>query len=252
MILEDYHGLVFQLQHFSVNDGEGVRTTIFMTGCPLRCKWCCNPESWDLKAGISSREISVEVIKAEIKRQMVFYRHSNGGITYSGGEPTCQAEFLSRMVNVFYDMGLHQTIETCGYFDWDRVRDILAKLDFMFVDIKHMDSRTHESLTGKGNRLILQNIKNMGKLGKDMVIRIPLIKGINDDKENITKTAKFVYQNVPGGKIELLPYHSLGNYKYDSLGLGEYKHNFTTPSRKDIERAKRIIENIGVETVEYK
>ncbi|HOO13176.1 MAG TPA: glycyl-radical enzyme activating protein, partial [Bacillota bacterium] len=100
--------------------------------------------------------------------------------------------------------------------------------------------------------LILQNIKNMGKLGKDMVIRIPLIKGINDDKENITKTAKFVYQNVPGGKIELLPYHSLGNYKYDSLGLGKYKHDFITPNRKDIERVKRIIENIGVKTVEYK
>jgi pyruvate formate lyase activating enzyme len=252
MVLEEHNGLVFHLQHFSVNDGEGVRTTIFMAGCPLRCKWCCNPESWDLKPGASSREMSVEEIKTEIKRQMVFYRHSGGGITYSGGEPTCQAEFLGGMVNVFYDMGLHQTIETCGYFEWDDVKDILAKIDFIFVDIKHMDSKTHEFLTGKGNQLILQNIINIGKLRKEVVIRIPLIKGINDDEENITKTAKFVYQNVPDGKIELLPYHSLGNYKYNSLGLEEYRHDFITPSSKDIERVKRIIENIGVKTVEYK
>jgi len=249
---DNSRGVVFQLQHFSVNDGEGIRTTIFMSGCPLRCKWCSNPESWSTKPGAHGREMSVEEIKAEIKRYVIFYRHSGGGITYSGGEPTHQAGFLGAMADTFYDMGLHQSIETCGHFDWDRVKGIFQRLDFVFADIKHMDCETHRALTGKGNGLILENIRIIGKLGKETVIRIPLLKGINDDKENLCKTAGFVHKNVPGGRIELLPYHSLGNYKYDSLGLKEHRHCFITPDRNDVETARKVIEDCGVETVEYK
>ena len=140
-----------QLQHFSVNDGEGIRTTIFMAGCPLRCKWCCNPESWLMKTNKYVKEMSIEEIIKEINKYNIFYRYSKGGITYSGGEPTFQTKFLRNMVNTFYNSGIHQSIETSGYFTWLDVEDIFQMLDFIFVDIKHFDSNKHRKLTGVGN-----------------------------------------------------------------------------------------------------
>lgn len=245
-------GTIFQIQHFSVNDGEGIRTTIFLSGCPLRCKWCCNPESWDLKSQQYARNVSLKDISNEINRQLIFYRHSEGGITYSGGEPTFQHEFLRTMVNYFYDRALHQAIETCGYFDWTAVKDIFEKLDFVFIDIKHMDDKKHKFYTGCGNEIILENIANIGALKKETVIRIPLIKDINDDKENISKTAEFAAKYVPLAKIEILPYHSLGNYKYDNLGLKDLKNQYIAPNDNEIKDIISIIKNYDIEIVDYK
>lgn len=245
-------GKVIQLQHFSVNDGEGIRTTIFLAGCPLRCKWCSNPESWEIETNDYIKEMSLDEIISEINRYIIFYRYSNGGITYSGGESTFQKEFLREMVNVFYNKGIHQSIETSGYFDLKEVLDIFKQLDFIFVDIKHMDNIKHKELTGVDNKIILNNIEELGKLNKEIVVRIPFIKGINNSDENIRSTARFVYDNLPNGKIELLPYHSLGNYKYDSLGLEVYKNRYITPTKEEVTRAKKIIEDIGVKTIEYK
>lgn len=251
-MVKKQRGTIFQIQHFSVNDGEGIRTTIFLSGCPLRCKWCCNPESWELKPGQYGRVVTLGDIEKEIDRQLIFYRHSGGGITYSGGEPAFQHEFLRAMVNNFYDMALHQAIETCGYFDWDAVVDIFEKLDFIFIDIKHMDNEKHEYYTGCSNRIILENIVSIGRLKKEIVVRIPLIMGINDDKENISKTAEFIARHVPRGKIEILPYHSLGNYKYDNLGLQGFKNIYSAPDNDEVGEVKSIIKGYGVEIVEYK
>jgi len=290
---EKVSGSIFQLQHFSVNDGDGIRTTIFMSGCPLRCQWCANPESWSLKPQLAffqekcrhcgrcaavcqkgdsqctacgacvpvcathAREVmgksmSVKEIAAEIKRYMVFYRYSEGGITYSGGEPSTQINFLQAMVDTFYNMGIHQAIETCGYFDWEQASHIFEKLDFIFVDIKHMDRARHKQLTGCDNKKILENIKKLGRLKKEIVVRIPLIKNINDTAENIKQTAKFVQDNVPDVKTEILPYHDLGTYKYQALGMDKYKHIYTPPSATDVKRTKAAIESHCVKTVEYK
>lgn len=245
-------GKLMQLQHFSINDGEGIRTTIFLAGCPLRCKWCSNPESWNIEVNDYIKKMSLDEIISEIERYMIFYRYSNGGVTYSGGEPTLQKKFLRKMVNAFYNKGIHQSIETSGYFNLEEVEDIFKKLDFIFIDIKHMDNIKHKELTGVGNKIILDNIKSLGRLNKEIVVRVPFIKDINDSEENIKETAKFVYDNVAGGKIELLPYHSLGNYKYDSLGLKDYKNTFTTPTKDELDKAKQIIQDVGVKTIEYK
>jgi pyruvate formate lyase activating enzyme len=245
-------GKIMQLQHFSVNDGEGIRTTIFLGGCPLRCKWCSNPESWEIETNNYVKTMSLDEIITEINRYIIFYRYSNGGITYSGGEPTFQKQFLREMVNAFYNKGIHQSIETSGYFDLEDVKDIFEKLDFIFIDIKHMDNIRHKELTGVSNRVILENIKSLGKLNKEIVVRIPFVKDINDSEKNIRETASFVYNNIPNGKIELLPYHSLGNYKYDSLELENYKNIFITPDKDEVEAVKKIIEDIGVQTIEYK
>jgi len=239
------------IQNFSVNDGEGIRSTVFLAGCPLRCKWCSNPESWSLNNDYV-REMTLDDIVKEIRKNMIFYRYSQGGITYSGGEPTFQRDFLRAMVDTFYNMGVHQTIETCGYFIWDHVEDILNKLDFVFVDIKVMDGKKHKELTGVDNEIILDNIKRLGKLNVDLVIRIPLIKDINDSLDNIKKTAFFVNEHIPNGKIEILPYHSLGAYKYDKLGLSRFKNTFETPAKEEVFNVKEIIKSYGIEIVDFK
>jgi len=249
--VKDNTGFIMNIQNFSVNDGEGIRSTIFMAGCPLRCKWCSNPESWSFDNDYV-REMTLDDVVEEIRKNMIFYRYSQGGITYSGGEPTFQSDFLRAMVDTFYDMGIHQTIETCGYFNWEQVEDIFKKLDFIFVDIKVMDGNKHKELTGLDNEIILKNIKRLGKLNVDLVVRIPLIKDINDSLENIKETASFVKDNIGNGKIEILPYHSLGAYKYDKLGLSKYKNIFKTPSKEEILNVKRTIESYGLEIVDFK
>lgn len=305
MSCSDKIGIVSQIQSFCVNDGEGIRTNIFLSGCPLTCKWCSNPETWTLepkltvvkekcndcnncvkvcqrKAALnpfnndvfvteecnacgvcvdscpnSARKVlgsrmSVQDVAKRIKRDTVFFRESGGGVTFSGGEPTFQKDFLRALVNEFYEIGIDMAIETCGYFSWEDTKDIIEKLDFIFVDIKHFDKEEHIKLTGVDNNIILENIKNMGKLNKNMVIRIPLIEGINTDIENIIKTAAFVKKHIPRGKIEILPYHSLGTYKYDALSISGYKNIFETPSNEKISEIKDIILQNGVETIDYK
>lgn len=163
-----------------------------------------------------------------------------------------QLDFLRTMAETFYNMGIHQAIETCGYFNWNDVHDIFEKLDFVFIDIKHMDSTKHRELTGQDNGKILNNIKEIGRLNKTVVIRIPLIKGINDSDKNIKETVEFVQENVPGGMIEILPYHNYGSYKYDALGLGSFKNVFETPDKESIKRLKVLIESSGVRTTEYR
>lgn len=247
----DEKGYVSQIQRFSVNDGDGIRTTIFLVGCPLRCKWCCNPETWTITPKLSTL-MSVGEIIEKIKRDIIFFRESGGGVTFSGGEATFQQNFLRALVNAHKEIGVDMAIETSGYFIWDQLEDIMKKLDLIFVDLKHMNGEKHHELTGVDNKLILENIKKIGNLDKEVVIRIPLIKGINDDKENIINTAKYVKQYVPTGKIEILPYHNLGAYKYDEIGLSSFKNTFNTPSVREIDTVKEIINSIGVEIVDYK
>lgn len=249
--MKNIKGKIFNIQNFSVHDGQGIRSTIFLAGCPLRCRWCANPESWTFDNPYI-KEVSLEEVVQEIKRNIIFFRHSGGGVTYSGGEPSFQKDFLKAMIDYFYELGLDQAIETSAYFAFDKLRPSLEKLDFIFLDIKHMDSSKHKELTGVDNKLILENIEKMGQLGIEILVRVPLIPGINDDKENLTKTADFVKKNLTASSIELLPYHKLGNYKYDKLGLGKYKHVYRSPSDNELAEARGIIEDLGVKTIEFK
>ena len=244
----DRKGWVSQMQSFSVNDGEGIRTTIFLSGCPLRCKWCSNPETWNLNSGTL---MSVKQVIDRVKRDVIFFRQSGGGVTFSGGEATVQADFLGTLVDSFYNMGIDTAIETSGYFQWEEVSSIFEKLDFIFIDIKHMDNEKHKSLTGMDNSLILENIKKIGQLEKKVVIRIPFVKGINDNERNIQATARFVREYVKRGMIEILPYHNLGEHKYRDLGLEKYINIYDAPSKEEIERAKHTIATEGVETITF-
>lgn len=253
---------VTNIQRFSVNDGEGIRTTVFLAGCPLRCAWCANPETWEEDpdpaayppgaGAILGRWMTPREILAEVRRDTVFHRSSGGGVTWSGGEPFSHSGSFETLVRFFAEAGVHQAAETSAFFPWNAWEDTVRILDFLFADIKHMDDRTHRAFTGVGNGGILENIRRIGKLGKDAVVRVPLVKGVNDGKENLEETARFVLETLSPARIEILPYHDLGKEKYELLGLSPRRKGFEPVGPEDLARAEGIVRSLGVETVRYR
>lgn len=245
------HGNFMEPQNFSVNDGDGIRTLIFFAGCPLRCKWCANPEGLYVDNSMVYK-YSVDEILNIILRQEIFYRYSNGGVTFSGGEATLQRDILRELIHKLYDKAINLAIETSGYFEFDEVADILKKLDLIFIDLKHMDDVKHKMFTGVSNERILNNIRKLNEVNDNVVVRIPLIEGVNADEENIVETARFVKTAVANPKIELLPYHNFGDEKYEALGIEKPSRDFKRPSDEKIQRLKKLIESENVEVVSYK
>jgi len=244
-------GLVLQLQSFSVHDGDGIRTTVFLHGCPLRCKWCANPDSWTMDETKCRRMTAEEVLK-KISRDEIFYRFSNGGVTFSGGEPTVQHEFLRGLVQKLEHRGIDMWIETCGYFDWYIVHDIFDYFSHVFLDIKCMDSNLHRELTGKENQLILDNARRIFERGCDITIRIPVMKNVNFTEENLAETAAFMKKYLPCADIELLPYHNLGHEKYKAHGLEDHIYDYVAPSKEELAKAEEMLRDLGVKTISYK
>ncbi|WP_313339174.1 glycyl-radical enzyme activating protein [Sedimentibacter sp.] len=243
-------GFFMSPQNFSVNDGDGIRTIIFFAGCPLKCKWCSNPESQSCNNCLV-KEYSVEQLLKIIERQEIFYRNSGGGVTFSGGEATLNQDILRKLTNTLYDRAINLAIETSGYFNFEEIKDILEKMDLIFVDIKHMDESKHIIFTGKSNKIILNNINKMNDLNVPIVVRIPVIEGVNADDFNISETAEFVKENIDNPKIELLPYHSFGDEKYEALGIEKPSRAFKTPPVDRLKKLRKLIEEQGVKVVSY-
>lgn len=187
-----------------------------------------------------------------LEKQKLFYRFSGGGVTFSGGEATMQPDMLRELAHRFYDQGVDLALETSGYFDFEEVKDILEKMNLIFVDIKHMDDNKHKLYTGVGNRGILENISRLGAMEIPVVVRVPVITGVNSDAANVRAAASFVKTNIRRPKIELLPYHSFGDSKYEALGLAKPSEQFAAPSPECLRQLKGIIEAEGVEAVSYR
>lgn len=248
--MKKLYGYFMEPQNFSVNDGEGIRTIIFFAGCPLRCQWCANPEGIYVKNQFV-KEYSIDELIRIIDRQEVFYRYSGGGVTFSGGEAALQRDVLRELTNILYNRAINLTIETSGYFEFDSVRDILEKLDLIFIDIKHMDAGKHKLFTGIGNEKILKNISRLNEVNDNVVVRIPIIDGVNSDDKNIEETARFVRTQIKNPKIELLPYHNFGDKKYEALGMEKPSRNFMRPPDRHINHLEEIVKAEGVEIVCY-
>ena len=295
-------GYIMQVQPFSVNDGEGIRTNIFMAGCPLRCRWCSNPEGFEQKEligwhkrkcigcgacaavcpqgiGIDMKErikcircgacadacpeeararmVSImdsdDVIR-EVMKHRLFYSYSGGGVTFSGGEATSQPEFLDYVSRKLYDSGLSIDLESCGYFDFESVRPSLERMDLIFMDLKHMDPEVHRQYTGVSNERILENIALLGSLKQipEIVIRIPVIGGVNNSEKNIADSAAYVHNVLPAAKMELLPYHSLGRIKYEAIGMPFDQEGFYTPDREEMKKLRAIAAAHGPEIADYR
>jgi len=291
----DTKGLVFDIKRYAIHDGPGIRTTVFFKGCPLKCLWCHNPESWQANvelgfrkgrcvgcgqcaeacpheavslvenrpvtdvekcvlcgrcvdvclAGarqIIGRETTVSEVMAEVERDVIFYDQSGGGVTFSGGEPLMQPDFLLALLNRCRALNIHTAVDTSCYAEPEIVKSVAKRADLFLCDLKHMDNEMHKRFTGVGNNLILENIRRIAQAGKKIVIRIPIIPGFNDEMANIEATGKFTASLSGVGRIDILPFNRGGIEKSARL-TGEIKSMRTeTP---DEGQMSSIAENLS-------
>ena len=271
--MEKRRGLFSKIQSYSTKDGPGIRSTVFMIGCDLRCKWCANPEAMypgkkiayheqkcmrcgcciahaasrsirmgehgciidrkncsnlhdmiDICCYDAYEEIGIEMAPEELSKKLLrdraFYDTSDGGITFSGGEPCLQYQFVYDTSRLLKKENIHIALDTAGLWDFDKVRPLLETADLILFDIKAFDSQLHKKCTGTDNSVILENAKRIAALGKDMYIRLVIVPGMNDDKNDIAKRLSFVKSLGSSVKqIDILKYHKLGIGKYKQLGI---------------------------------
>lgn len=244
-------GIVSNIQHYSLQDGPGIRTTVFLKGCPLHCLWCCNPETQEhspeeMKGVMCGVRMTAAEVVDECEKDEIFYRHGEGGITISGGEPLMQADFTLAIIEEAKERYLPSAIETTGYGDTNKLVRMAGLLKTIHMDIKSLDRTKHKEWTGVDNTLILQNIEKIALLKErgDMIIRTPVIPGFNDNVTDIRDIAGFIsdLNRKTGKKIryELLPYHRFGRDKYTSLGR-EYPMGDRMLDRDLFEELKRAV-----------
>ncbi len=269
---------IFDITRNSFVDGPGIRTTVFLKGCNLRCEWCHNPESQKAERQmmfykskctgcgkckevcpynlekcdfcgkcelycphdarkICGKEMTAEEVLAEVIKDKDFYDISGGGVTFSGGECMLQIDFLEEILKKCKEKGIHTAVDTAGHIKWESFERILPYTDLFLYDIKLFDSEKHKEYTGVDNRQILENLKRLSKTGKKIIVRVPVIGTVNDNEEEMQKIADFL-RTLNIFKVEHLPYHAMGEHKFEALGLETKK--FTVPSKEQMEKIKLL------------
>lgn len=215
---------------------------------PNKCKLCgeCVDACMAGAREIIGQEISVDQVMTEVEKDVIFYEQSDGGVTFSGGEPLMQPEFLLALLSQSQTQGIHTAVDTSCYAEQKIIEQVADTTDLFLCDIKHMDSNIHERFTGVGNNLILDNIKHLSELGKKIVIRIPVIPDFNDDKENIEATGNFVASLQGATGIDILPYNRGGNEKSARLSTDIKLMQTETPDGEKINSVTKILNNYGL------
>ncbi|MCL2201779.1 MAG: glycyl-radical enzyme activating protein [Oscillospiraceae bacterium] len=298
-------GFIFNIQRYSIDDGPGIRTTVFVKGCAMRCPWCSNPESisaepqllhrfttctkcgdcapacdkgaitftpetgpvfdrelcdvcgkcaWECinqAIKISGESMSIEKVWKTIKKDMVYYEESGGGVTCSGGEILMQPEFVNELFKKCRENGVHTCADTAGFGSAEALDLVLEYADLVYFDIKWLDPVRHEELTGVPLEPVVRNFKTICERGIPIVVRIPLIPDFDDNSDNLAAIAKFVKENAPGADVHIMPYHRYGESKYESLGIEYPLKGLRENTPEDLERARKIFEAEGV-SVEVK
>lgn len=297
--------LFFDIKRYSINDGPGIRITLFLKGCPLSCVWCHNPEGilarkekmYTKKKCIGCRacaeqcpyrairpapggmqtnaqacrlcgkcaevcparamEISgvaysAEYLMGEIEKETIFMDNSGGGVTFCGGEPLMQPGILLELLRRCKCLDIHRTVDTTLYAREEVVAEVLKETDLFLVDLKVMDSGKHRYYCGVPNERILANLRRVAEAGKPLLIRIPLIEGVNADEDNISRSAAYL-ASLPWEQrlVHLLPYHDVAKGKHEKLGT-VYNPDcipMAPPSGETLERSCRIFKKFGIETV---
>ncbi len=258
-------GLIFSVKRYSIHDGPGIRVTFFLKGCPLSCLWCHNPEgiSPEPEKVICSKRIgdkefekeevaglfySTEEILRILERERVFIDKSGGGVTFSGGEPMLQSQFLLEVLKECKKNGFHTAVDTSGYSSSENYKAIIPFTDLFLFDIKHLDAKKHLALTGVSNESILENLLIILDSGKDIIIRIPVIPGYNDDEEYYKLLMEFILSlgSESITKISLLPYHRIGSSKYKRFNIQYRMDKVEQPSTERMKELKDYFEKTGI------
>lgn len=293
--------VVCEIEKYATHDGPGIRTVVFLKGCPLKCIWCANPETQrkendiyynenkciKCKRCINScnnnaiifknnkvvinrnkcilcgeciktcpmsalnfvgKERDVKEVFNEVYKDNIFYKQSGGGVTISGGEVLMNSKFVLELLNMCKENYINTAIETSGFGDFNDLKNIAILCDIVMFDIKSTNDNMHKKFTGASNKIILDNLKKLSKIHHNIIIRIPVITGLNDNEENISKTADIAIENDIK-EIHLLPYHSLGKDKYRQLQRDYKLKELKNLNEIDIEHLKNIVQNKGLKCV---
>lgn len=248
-------GRIFDIQKFSVHDGPGIRTIVFLKGCALRCRWCCNPESQkyeiqtmlqDGKQKTIGRDVTVSEVLEIVKQDIPYYRRSGGGMTLSGGEMLCQSDFAYALLRSAKESYINTAVETTGFASYDKIENLLPYIDTVLMDIKHTNSAKHKEFTTQPNELILENAAKIAREAKRLVIRVPVIPTFNDTETEIADIAKFAAGLNGVNEINLLPYHRFGKDKYDGLGRKYLMGDIPSPTDEHMQKLKAVAERYGL------
>lgn len=245
-------GRIFDIQRYSIHDGEGIRTICFLKGCVLRCKWCCNPESQEYgiqemivrgKPKTVGQDITVAEVMEIVEKDRAYYDRSGGGLTLSGGESLCQPEFARDLLKAAKAVGINTAMESMACAKWEVIEQILPHLDHYLMDIKHISSAKHKAFTGKGNELMLENARRIADSGQTRLsIRVPVVPTFNDSPEEIREIAVFADKLSGVEDIYLLPYHRLGQDKYEGLGRTYELPDILPPGPEHMQMLKKVVE----------
>lgn len=235
------YGRIHSFESFGTVDGPGIRFVVFMQGCPLRCKYCHNPDTWEFSGG---KKYTPEEVAAQALRYKSYFS-GGGGVTVSGGEPLLQIEFVTELFTILKEKGVHTALDTSGIlFNPENpaaVDKLLNVCDLVLLDIKHIDDKEHAHLTGSSNKSVLAFAKYLSDKGKDIWIRHVLVEGITDNDLYLHSLKEFIDGLSTVKKVEVLPYHSMGEVKYEKLGLSYPLKGLTPPAAERIKNAKKIL-----------
>jgi pyruvate formate lyase activating enzyme len=242
---------IFKIQRYSIHDGPGIRTTLFFQGCPLHCPWCHNPESQKMPGKIRAEEMDglVPMLMAEIEKDRIFYDDSGGGATFSGGEPLCQPELLFRLMDQCRKREIHTFVDTSGYADAKLISILAEKADLILYDIKLMDAKAHEALTGKPVFPVLDNLRLLSDRKARVWMRFPLIPEMTDTEANIDAVMSFLEKDTVFRKIHILPFHKAGEGKYTALKLENPMAEISPSSPERVAEVKAEFESRGFQVI---
>ena len=244
---------IFNIQKFSLNDGPGIRTVVFFKGCPLRCRWCSNPESQELSSDTSvlstrfeAREMTVEDVYSICMQDYDFYMESGGGVTASGGEVMLQPAFAAELFRRLHEASVNTAIETSSFCREEAFDLLLPCTDHLMMDIKHWNEKKHMEGTGVSNTIILRNIKKAVDHGSDVLLRIPVIPGFNSSSSDAEGFSSLI-SGLGLNRVQLLPFHQFGENKYDKLGKEYSYKDVPALHNEDLSEMIRIFSENGIE-----
>jgi pyruvate formate lyase activating enzyme len=258
-------GLIFSVKRYSIHDGPGIRVTFFMKGCPLSCWWCHNPEGISpvpetveqihrigekefLRKEEAGRYFSIDDIVKILEKDKIFISQSKGGVTFSGGEPLHQNEFLTEVLKACRANGYHTAVDTSGYSQPEKIKAVIPFTSLFLFDIKHLDDKKHLSCTGVSNSLIISNFELILNSGAEVFVRIPVIPGYNDDDDHLERLRMFIneHKNKSLKKINLLPFHKIGSSKYKRFNIPYRMGEIQQPSRERMNELKGYFSETGI------